>query len=169
MGYDIGHTQIRTATHASFTAIPSNMTSTKSGDSIKIHYTGTFDDGTVFDSSMSGDPIAITIGNGEVIPSFEKALEGMTIGEKKSIHIPAADAYGEYHPEYVQEFDRSEINADGELKVGTEINAKTPEGHSFVLIVTAVNGDKITVDGNHPMAGKDLNFELELMAIDSQA
>jgi len=145
------------------------MTSTKPGDAIKIHYTGTFDDGTVFDSSTGSDPIAITIGNGEVIPSFEKALEGMTIGEKKRIHIPAADAYGEYYPEYVQEFERSQITSDGELKVGMEINAKTAEGHSFVLLITAINGDKVTVDGNHPMAGKDLNFELELVAIDSQA
>jgi FKBP-type peptidyl-prolyl cis-trans isomerase 2 len=141
------------------------MTQAKPGDSIQIHFTGTFDDGTIFDSSINGAPIAVTIGNGELIPSFEKALEGMSIGGKKSIRIPAADAYGEYYPEYVQEFDRSQIAADGELKVGTEINAKTPEGHSFVLLVTAINGDKVTVDGNHPMAGKDLNFDLELVDI----
>ena len=141
------------------------MSRAKTGDSIQVHYKGTFDDGTIFDSSVDGEPIKFTIGSGEVIPSFEKALEGMAIGEKKSIHIPAADAYGEYYPEYVQEFDRGQITTDSELKVGMEINTKTPEGHSFVVFVTAVNGDKITVDGNHPMAGKDLNFELELIDI----
>lgn len=145
------------------------MTHAKTGDTIKVHYTGTLDDGTLFETSVGGEPIDLTLGNGEVIPGFEKGVEGMAVGDKRSIRIPAAEAYGDYYPEYVQEFDRSQINAEGELQVGMEINATTPDGHSFVVFVTALNGDKVTVDGNHPMAGKDLNFELELVEIVSRS
>lgn len=145
------------------------MTQAKMGDTVRVHYTGAFDDGTVFDSSREADdPFEVTLGNGEVIPSFEKGLEGMRVGEKKAIRIPAVDAYGEYQPHMVQQFDRSEIQMDEEPKIGMEIQAETDDGRSaFVLVVTELNGNKVTLDGNHPMAGKDLNFELELIGINS--
>lgn len=145
------------------------MTKAKTGDSIKVHYTGTFDDGTLFETSVGGAAIEFTLGSGEVIPGFEKGVEGMAVGDKRSIRIPAAEAYGEYYPEYVQEFDRNQITTDRELEVGMEIKATTPEGHTFAVFVTAINGDRITIDGNHPMAGKDLNFELELVDIVSSS
>ena len=143
------------------------MTQAKTGDTVRVHYIGTFDDGTLFDSSREHDePFEVTLGNGDLIPSFEKGLEGMRVGEKKTIRIPAADAYGEYQPHMVQQFDRSEIQTEEELKVGMEIQAETDDGrNSFVLVVTELNGDKVTLDGNHPLAGKDLNFELELIGI----
>ena len=145
------------------------MTQAKMGDSVSVHYVGTFDDDTVFDSSREqDDPFEVTLGNGEVIPSFEKGLEGMCVGEKKTIRIPAADAYGEYQPHMVQQLGRSEIQIDQELKVGMEIQAETDDGrNSFVLVVTELTDDKITLNGNHPLAGKDLNFELELIGINS--
>ncbi len=143
------------------------MTQAKIGDIVTVHYTGTLDDGTPFDSSQGGEPFVVTLGQGEVIPSFEKALEGMSIGDKKRIRIEAADAYGEFHEGLVNELDRSEINLDQELRVGMEIEASTPDGNRFMLVVKALNGDKVTLDGNHPLAGQALNFELELVDIRS--
>jgi len=143
------------------------MTQTKIGDIVTVHYTGTLDDGTQFDSSQGGEPFAVTLGQGEVIPSFEKNLEGMAIGDKKTIRIEAADAYGEFHEGLVNELDRSEIKLDQELQIGMEIQASTQDGNTFMLVIKEINGDKITLDGNHPLAGQALNFDLELIDIKS--
>ncbi|MFC1603332.1 peptidylprolyl isomerase [Pseudomonadota bacterium] len=143
------------------------MTQATIGDIVTVHYTGTLDDGTEFDSSQDGEPFAVTLGQGEVIPSFEKGLEGMAIGDKKSIRIEAVDAYGEFHEGLVNELDRSEINLDQELQVGMEIQASTQDGNTFMLVVKELNGDKVILDGNHPLAGQALNFDLELIDIKS--
>lgn len=143
------------------------MTHAKVGDIVTVHYTGTLDDGTQFDSSQGGEPFAVTLGQGEVIPSFEKGLEGMAIGDKKSLRIEAVDAYGEFHEGLVNELDKSEINLGQELHVGMEIQASTQDGNTFMLVVKEINGDKVTLDGNHPLAGQALNFDLELIDIKS--
>jgi len=141
------------------------MAAAKTGDSVKINYTGTLDDGTLFDSSVDGEPLEVTLGKGDVIPGFEQGIEGMLIGEKKSIRIKAEDAYGEHYEGLVQMISRSDIKIDHELKPGMEIQAETQDGNAFMLIVKELNGDKVKLDGNHPLAGEALNFDLELVKI----
>lgn len=140
------------------------MTQAKTGDTVKVHYTGTLDDGVQFDTSVGGEPLEVTLGNGEVIPGFEKALEGMTAGETKKIHIPADEAYGQAHPELIQQIGRDQIPEEIELSVGLQLQAEGPQG-PIVLVVTELDDETATMDGNHPLAGKDLNFELELAEI----
>jgi len=143
------------------------MTQAKTGDIVTVHYTGTLDDGTQFDSSQGGEPFTVTLGLEEAIPSFEKGLEGMSIGDKKSIRIEAADAYGEFHEGLVNELNKNEINLNQELHIGMEIQTSTQDGNTFMLVVKEINGEKITLDGNHPLAGQALNFDLKLIDIKS--
>ncbi len=145
------------------------MTQAQTGDTVKVHYTGTFDDGTQFDSSVGKDPLIVKIGSGEAIPGFEKGLEGMAIGDKKRINISPEEAYGEYNPELIHEVPRTDFPEGMDLKVGVELQAQGPEGHSYVLSIKAVNEETITVDANHPMVGKNLNFELEIVDIARQS
>ncbi|MES9959710.1 MAG: peptidylprolyl isomerase [Sedimenticola sp.] len=141
------------------------MSQAKSGDTVQVHYTGTLEDGTQFDSSVGAQPLEVTLGQGQVIPGFERALEGMGVGEKKSIHIPVEEAYGEPHPELIQEVGREHIPEEIELAVGVQLQAQGPEGHPYILTVTSMTDEMVTLDGNHPLAGKALNFELELVGI----
>ena len=141
------------------------MSQAKNGDTVKVHYIGTFDDGEQFDSSVGDEPLEFKMGEGNMIPGFEKGVEGMAVGEKKTIRIPADEAYGEHNPQLIQEVQRSEIPDEIELAVGVELQAQGPDGDTYVLAVTEVNEDTIIVDGNHPMVGKDLNFELEMVEI----
>ncbi|OOZ37870.1 FKBP-type peptidyl-prolyl cis-trans isomerase [Solemya velesiana gill symbiont] len=141
------------------------MSEAKSGGTVQVHYTGTLEDGTQFDSSRGAEPLGVTLGAGQVIPGFEKALIGMAVGETKSIHIPVEEAYGESHPELIQEVGREHIPEEIELAVGVQLQAQGPEGHPYLLTVTALTDDMATLDGNHPLAGKALNFELELVGI----
>lgn len=141
------------------------MTQATSGNTVKVHYTGTFDDGTQFDSSRGAEPLEVTLGQGQVIPGFEQALEGMAVGDTKTVHIPAEQAYGEHSPEMVQEVDRSNIPDDIELQVGIQLQASGPDGQTFLLTVTDMNDASVTLDGNHPLAGKALNFDLEMVEI----
>ncbi len=140
------------------------MTQATTGNTIKVHYTGTLDDGTQFDSSAGREPLELTLGEGQVIPGFEKGLEGMAVGEKKTVHIPAEEAYGKHHPELVQEVPRDRIPEEIELEVGVQLQAQGPSG-AFVVVVTDLNDEVATLDGNHPLAGEALNFELELVEI----
>lgn len=142
------------------------MSQAKSGDSVKIHYTGTLDDGTQFDSSAGRDPLGFELGSGQVIPGFDKAVDGMAVGESKTVNIPAEDAYGEHHPEMVQDVPKSALPEDMEPAEGMGLQAQGPDGQMVNLVVTEVKDDAITVDGNHPLAGKALNFDIELVSID---
>jgi peptidylprolyl isomerase len=142
------------------------MSQAKSGDSVTIHYTGTLDDGTQFDSSAGRDPLAFKLGSGQVIPGFDKAVDGMSVGESKTVNIQAEDAYGSHNAEMIQEVPRSALPDDLTPEVGMGLQAQGPNGQVANLVVTSVNDDSITVDGNHPLAGKALNFEIELVAID---
>ena len=141
------------------------MSQAKSGDTVKIHYTGTLDDGTQFDSSAGRDPLEFTVGSGQVIPGFDQAVEGMAVGDKKDVHIEAEDAYGPRHDQMIQEVPRSALPDDMEPEVGMGLQARRPDGAMLDLTVTAVGEESITVDGNHPLAGKALNFALELVEI----
>jgi peptidylprolyl isomerase len=142
------------------------MSQAKSGDTVKIHYTGTLDDGTQFDSSAGRDPLGFELGSGQVIPGFDKAVDGMSVGDSKSVNIPAEDAYGPHHEQMVQEVPRDALPADLEPAEGMSLQAQGPDGQVFNLVITAVKDDAVTVDGNHPLAGKVLNFDIELVSID---
>ena len=141
------------------------MSQAKAGDTVKIHYTGTLDDGTQFDSSAGRDPLEFELGSGQVIPGFEKAVEGMAVGDTKKVNIPAEDAYGPRHDQMIQEVPRSALPDDIEPQVGMGLQARRPDGAMLDLTITEVGEESITVDGNHPLAGQALNFDLELVEI----
>ena len=141
------------------------MSQAKSGDTVKIHYTGTLDDGSEFDSSAGRDPLEFTVGSGQVIPGFDKAVEGMAVGDQKKVRIEAEDAYGEPSDQMVQEVPKSALPDDLEPKEGMGLQAKGQDGRVINLTVTEVSDETITVDGNHPLAGKPLNFDIELVSI----
>lgn len=142
------------------------MQQAKRGDTVHVHYRGTLDDGSEFDSSAGTDPLVFTIGAGEVIPGFETALEGMATGEKKTQHIPAEEAYGERREELVFEVGRDQMPEGGDVEVGDMLRVGFPDGSSANVQITAMSADAVTLDANHPLAGKNLTFELELMKID---
>ncbi len=140
------------------------MAQVQSGDTVRVHYTGTLDDGTVFDSSKGRDPIEFTVGGGQVIAGFDAAVSGMAEGESKKITIPAAQAYGERRDELMLQVDRSQFPADVEPQVGQQFQMSQGE-QNFVVNVAAVDGEQVTLDANHPLAGQDLTFELELVDV----
>ncbi len=142
------------------------MAQAQSGNTVRVHYTGTLDDGTVFDSSKGRDPIEFTVGGGQVIAGFDSAVTGMSEGESKKITIPAAQAYGERREELMLQVERTQFPADVEPQVGQQFQMSQGE-QNFVVNVAAVDGDNITLDANHPLAGQDLTFELELVGVQS--
>jgi len=137
----------------------------KSGDTVRVHYTGKLDDGTVFDSSDGRDPIEFTIGSGQVIPGFDSGVTDMEVGDKKSITIGPEDAYGPVRDDLIQQLGKEQFPEGADLQPGVQFQAQTQDGQPFVLTVTEVQDETVTVDGNHPLAGKALNFELELAEI----
>ncbi len=137
----------------------------KENDTVQVHYTGTLDDGEVFDSSAAGDPLQFTVGRGEVIPGFEKGVLGMEAGEKKKLHIPCAEAYGEYNPDMVIEAPLDQVPTDLEPEVGARLEVGGVGGEVLRTTVTKITDTHIYLDANPPLAGKDLNFELELVKI----
>jgi len=141
------------------------MSQAKSGDTVKIHYTGTLDDGTKFDSSAGREPLEFAIGSGQVIPGFDNAVDGMTVGDNKTVTIPAGEAYGERHDQLVQEVPKSALPDDMEPEIGMQLQSQGPDGQVMNLLVTAVEVESITVDGNHPLAGQSLTFAIELVEI----
>lgn len=136
----------------------------KNGDTIKIHYKGTLNDGSVFDSSEGRDPLQFEAGSGMVIKGFDEGVMGMKVGDKKSINIPAKEAYGEANPEMIFDFDRSQIPADVPVEVGGMLNMHNGQQEIPVKILE-VSEKSIKMDANHPLAGKDLNFDLELVDV----
>lgn len=138
----------------------------KNGDTVKIHYAGTLEDGSQFDSSTGRDPLEFKIGEGSIIPKLEEAVIGMTEGDTNKVKIAAEDAYGPHRPEAIQTVERSMIPENIELVVGGQLQATAPDGQQLLLTVTSVEEDQVTLDANHPLAGEDLTFEIELVAID---
>ena len=143
------------------------MPQAKRGDRVHVHYRGTLDDGTVFDSSEGNEPIVFTVGAGEVIPGFDTAIEGMSTGERKKERIDADNAYGERHDELVFQVTQAEMPEGGEdIEVGDMLRVGFQDGRSAAVQVTAIDDGMVTLDANHPLAGKNLTFELELVAIE---
>ncbi|TVZ28408.1 FKBP-type peptidyl-prolyl cis-trans isomerase SlpA [Gillisia sp. Hel_I_86] len=141
------------------------MSQVKEKDTVKVHYTGKLADGQVFDSSEGKDPIEFTLGQGQLIPGFENGLIDMKLNEKKTINIPVQEAYGEPRKELVQEVEKSQLPPEITPEVGMGLVSKGPDGQEMNLLVAEVKEDTIVVDGNHPLAGKDLIFDLEVVEI----
>jgi peptidylprolyl isomerase len=141
------------------------MSQAKSGDTVKIHYTGTLDDGTQFDSSQGRDPLEFEVGSGQVIPGFDKAVEGMTVGDSKSVRIESDEAYGPRHEQLIQQVERSELPDDLNPETGMALQSSSPDGQVTQFMVTEVTDETITVDANHPLAGHALSFDIELVDI----
>jgi peptidylprolyl isomerase len=141
------------------------MSAAKQGDSVKVHYTGTFADGSEFDSSRGQEPLAFTLGEGQMIPGFEEAVVGMARGERKTITIPCDQAYGERNEAMSQTVPRDVIPEDIQLEQGMVLFAEGPDGQTVRFTVAGFDAETVQVDGNHPLAGHDLTFDLELVEI----
>ena len=141
------------------------MSQAQDGSKVKVHYTGKLDDGTVFDSSKDRDPFEFTIGTGSVIPGFEKGVVGMETGETKTITIPPDEAYGQTREELVADVKKSHFPPDINPEVGQQLQMQQPDGRPLNVVVTKIEGDDVTLDANHPLAGKTLTFVIELVEV----
>ena len=135
----------------------------KSGDTVRVHYTGTLDDGTTFDSSEGNDPLEFTVGSGQVIPGFDSALEGLEIGESKKFTIPSAEAYGDHNAEATQVVPKEAF--EQEPVVGGVVELAAPDGRKLAAVIIEIVEENVTLDFNHPLAGKDLTFDIELVEV----
>jgi len=137
----------------------------KSGDTVKVDYTGRLADDTIFDSSVGSDPPEFTIGSGQLIARFEEAVIGMKPGESQTITIPAEEAYGPHYKEWVFAIDRDQLPEDVEPQVGSILDLVIMPNAVMTVIVIAVSETSVIVDANHPLAGQDLTFDIELVEI----
>lgn len=141
------------------------MATAKQGDTVQIHYTGKLDDGTVFDSSEGRDPLTITLGEGQVIPGFERAVTGMQEGEQKETRLEVEEAYGEPRDDLRLDVPREQLPDDLEVDVGTPLQLNQPDGTPVPVTVASLNEETVTLDANHPLAGQPLTFDLTLVDI----
>jgi peptidylprolyl isomerase len=145
------------------------MAHPRSGDTVKVHYTGRLRDGRVFDSSKQRGPLELTVGKGEVIPKFEEALTTMEPGEERTVAIPAEQAYGPRRDDLIVSVDRAKFPEHIEPAVGQELQVRRDSGATAIVTVTEVSDEQVTLDTNHPLAGEDLTFDLELVEVRSHA
>jgi len=141
------------------------MKQAQKGDNVQVHYTGKLNDGSVFDSSQGREHLAFTVGAGQMIPGFDKAVVGMTTGDKQTITIPSAEAYGERREDLVVAIPAENIPEDMNPQVGDRFAINQPDGQQIPVVVTALDAEKITLDANHDLAGKDLIFDIEMVEI----
>lgn len=142
------------------------MAAVKKGDTIKVEYEGSLDDGTVFDASKNhGAPLEFEVGAGQVIKGFEEGVLGLKEGEEKNINIKPADAYGNSNPQMIQKVPRDKLPQDQEPKTGMVLMVNLPNGQQIPARITEVNQDTVTLDLNHPLAGKTLNFKIKVVEI----
>lgn len=132
---------------------------------VRVHYTGTLEDGSIFDSSKDRKPLEFKVGAGNMILGFEKAVMGMVKGEKKTVTLPSKEAYGDIQTNLIQEISNSHLPDDLKPQVGMELISETTDGHRAIVKINEVRTDSIVIDANHPLAGKDLTFEIELIEI----
>lgn len=133
------------------------------GNTVDVHYTGRLANGDVFDSSEGREPLSFTMGDGQIIPGFEKALIGKNVGDKLTVNIPPQEAYGDYKPELLVKVPNSQM--PGGVEVGQQLNATADNGTVVQVLVAEVNEDHVVIDGNHPLSGKELIFDIEVMSI----
>jgi len=137
----------------------------KAGDTVKVHYTGRLQDGTVFDTSVGSEPLEFTLGQGQIIPGFEQAVIGMQVGDSKTVAIPVDQAYGPRRDDMVVELERDKLPADIEPRVGMQLQMNQGDGGIMIVTITEVSETMIKIDANHPLAGQDLTFDIELVEI----
>lgn len=137
----------------------------KKGDNVQVHYTGKLEDGSVFDSSVQREPLGFTVGGGQMIQGFDAAVNGMAVGDKKTVTIPAAEAYGERRDDMLIDVPRTQVPADIKPEIGMQLTLQGGNGQPMPVIVIQVDDEKITLDANHQLAGKDLIFDIELVKI----
>lgn len=141
------------------------MAQAEDGNTVKVHYTGKFEDGTVFDTSADRGPLEFTIGSGQLILGLEQTVIGMSHGESKTVNIPADEAYGQHNAEMLTEVNRSQFPADLNPEVGQQLQLNPPDGQTVMFTVASVSESTVTLDANHPLAGKDLIFDIQLVEI----
>ena len=141
------------------------MNQVKENNTVKVNYTGKLADGQVFDSSEGKEPIEFTLGQGQLIPGFEKGLIDMKLNEKKTITVTKEEAYGDVNKDLIQEVKKTELPQDMTPEVGMGLVSKSPDGQEMNLMVVEVKEESIVIDGNHPLAGKELVFDLEVIEI----
>jgi peptidylprolyl isomerase len=141
------------------------MNTAKTGDTVTVHYTGRLDDDTVFDTSHGKSPLKITIGDGNLIKGFENGLIGMEVGEKKNLVIPPEKAYGQNDEKLTTKVSRAHLPDSVQPAIGTQLQVKQKDGSIFLVWITAMDEETVTLDANHPLAGKTLNFDVELTDI----
>lgn len=141
------------------------MSQAKAGDTVKVHYTGKLDDGTIFDSSKNRDPLEFKIGDGKIIPGFEKAVTGMAVDEEKTIKLMPEEAYGPHRAELIAKVPKKEIPENLVLQIGQQLKINQKDNPPIIATIVAVTDAEVTLDANHPLAGKDLTFELKLVKI----
>jgi len=143
----------------------SSANSVKVGNTIRVDYTGTLENGTVFDSSIGREPLEFVAGIGQLIPGFDNAVIGMKIGEEKDIVIQPEDAYGDYNPQAIQEIPRDQLDSNQEIEVGMVMALTAPDGQQIPGTVTEVTDEIITIDLNHQLVGQVLNFKIKIIEI----
>ncbi len=141
------------------------MATAENGSTVKIHYTAKYEDGTVFDTSRERDPLEFTIGEGKTIEGFEESAVGMAPGDTKEITLEPNKAFGVRDESMVQAIERSQIPDDIELAVGMPLQVQSPEGETYMVSVVALDDESVTLDGNHPLAGMTLDFEIEMVEV----
>jgi len=141
------------------------MQKAQKGDTVRVHYTGRLTDESVFDSSQGKEPLEVTIGEGKLIPGFEKGLIGMEVGETKTVEIQPEEAYGQRNDQLKTTVQRSDLPNDLEPEVGQRLQVTQPDGSAFVVQVTNLDDSSVTLDANHPLAGETLTFDIELTGI----
>ena len=141
------------------------MAQVKSGDTVRVHYHGKLTNGTTFDSSEGREPLEFTVGSGQVIKGFDDAMLDMNVGEKKTVNIPVENAYGQRNDDMMMEYPRSEFPADMTPEVGMELHMSDNMGNVFPVVIAEVKEENVLLDANHPLAGEDLVFEIELVSI----
>lgn len=141
------------------------MSTAKAGDTVQIHYKGTLDDGSVFDSSEGRDPLEFVVGSGMIIPGLDVAIPGMAVGDKKTVRADAENAYGPRHDEARQSVPRGDIPPEIPLEVGLQLQMQGPDGQVIPVTVAEMTEAEVTLDANHPLAGQDLTFAIEMVAI----
>ncbi len=141
------------------------MQTVKSGDKVRVHYHGKLTDGSTFDSSEGREPLEFTVGNGQVIKGFDDAVLNMSVGDKITVNIPVDQAYGQRNDDMMMEYPRTEFPADMNPEVGMELHMSDNMGNVFPVVITEVMDEMVILDANHPLAGEDLTFEIELVSI----
>jgi len=145
------------------------MAQAKSGDTVKLNFTGKLKDGSVFGSTAEQEPLEFKLGEGQVIPGVEKAVAGMEVGESKTVELSSEQAYGAHQEELIEKVERDKFPEGTNPQVGQRFEVPQPDGKKMMVRVVEVSDSAVTLDANHPLAGKDLTFELELLEIPSQA